>query len=75
MENYKLEIFLYLPILLTIAVLLLDRYLFKDKDATIGDVLLILCVCFIPILNILLFVLGFINSITDSDILNKKIWK
>ncbi len=75
MENYKLEIFLYLPILLTISALLLDRYLFKDKDATIGDIFSVLFVMFIPIINIIVFAVGFINSLMKSGILDKKIWK
>jgi len=75
MENYLIEIFLYIPIALVIAIILLDRYIFKDKTTTIGDVLIFVFICFIPVINIIMFVIGFIKTLTESDILDKKIWK
>lgn len=74
MEKYLIEVLLYLPIALFIINCLLSKYIFKEKEVTVKEVLSILLICFVPIFNILITLWCIIDNVKRPKILDKELW-
>lgn len=71
-------IFLYLPIILFIITCILSKYVIKDENVTVKDVIRFFVISFIPLINIIAIILDFSFIVKENEIvekiLNKKVW-
>lgn len=66
-------LFFLLPVLLCLTALGLIR--FARWGLTVGELVLIIVMSFVPVFNLFLFVILCVSLLVETGVLNKRIWK